>query len=75
MSSMILQVKAESRTIKDISDRAHSLAREIDRLPPGYTYVIQLAKNELEEIDWKVEIIRSEFIRRMSLRKKEYSPE
>jgi hypothetical protein len=75
MSSSMIQVKADRRTISDISARAHSLAREIDRLPPGFTYTIQVVKNELDEIDWRVEIIRSEFIRRLSLRKKEYLPE
>lgn len=74
MSSMT-QVQQAQRTIADISERAHSLAREIDRLPVGFTYTIQLVKNELEAVDWKVEIVRNEFLRRMSLRNKDYLPE
>lgn len=75
MSSMIQVKEKQNRTISDVSARAHSLAREIDRLPAGFTYTIRLVKNELDEIDWAVEIVRSEFIRRMSLRKREYAPE
>jgi hypothetical protein len=51
----------------DISRRAHSLAREVDRLPPGHTYLIRVVKSDLESLNWEVEIVRNEFIRKMSL--------
>lgn len=72
---MTASTQATRTTISDISARAHSLARELDRLPDGFTYTIKLVKDELRSIDWQVEITRSEFLRRMSLRDKDYVPE
>lgn len=65
-------------TVKDsdISERARSLAREVDRLPAGFNYVLHIVKDEVEAIDWRVEIVRTELIRRMTLsRDKNYHAE
>jgi len=45
-----------------------SLAREIDRLPPG-EYVIRLTKCELKALPWQAEITRAEPIRTMEINK------
>jgi hypothetical protein len=54
--------------VTDLSPRVVSLARAIDRLPPG-EYVIRLVKGELQALPWQAEIARSEPIRTMELGK------
>jgi hypothetical protein len=56
------------RPISDLSPRVVSLAREIDRLPPG-DYVIRLTKCDLKALPWQAEITREEPIRVMELGK------
>lgn len=50
----------------DLSSRALSLAREIDRLPPG-DYSVRLVKPDPGGLSWHAEIIRVETIREMEL--------
>jgi len=56
------------RPVTDLSARVVSLAREIDRLPPG-EYVIRLTKCELKAMPWQAEITRAEPIRTMEINK------
>jgi hypothetical protein len=56
------------RPISDLSARVVSLAREIDRLPPG-EYVIRLVKCDLKSMPWQAEIVRAESLRVMELGK------
>lgn len=58
----------EPRPVQDLSARVVSLAREIDRLPPG-VYVITLTKCEVKALPWQAEIQRAEPIRTMELTK------
>jgi hypothetical protein len=54
------------KPIHDLSQRVLSLARELDRLPPG-DYSVRLVKPELAGLSWHAEIIRVEPIREMEL--------
>ena len=56
------------QAITDLSARVVSLAREIDRLPPG-EYVIRLEKGEIRADPWQAEIQRVEAVRVMELSK------
>jgi len=58
----------ELRPVCDLSARVVSLAREIDRLPPG-EYMIMLVKGELKALPWTAEIVRTEPMRVMELGK------
>jgi hypothetical protein len=58
----------EPRPVSDLSARVVSLAREIDRLPPG-DYVIRLTKCEVRAMPWQAEIVRTEPMRVMELGK------
>jgi hypothetical protein len=60
------------KPISDLSQRVVSLAREIDRLPPG-AFTIQLTKPEMPGLSWHVEIVRLETIREMELPRREVS--
>jgi hypothetical protein len=58
-----------ARPVLDLSPRVISLAREIDRLPPG-EYMIILRKPEVAACGWTAEIAKSpELIRVMELTK------
>jgi hypothetical protein len=50
----------------DISEKVLSLAREIDRLPPG-EYAITLNKPTSKHQNWIVQIDRTETIREMNI--------
>ena len=50
----------------DISNKVLSLAREIDRLPPG-EYSITLVKPSSKHQQWQVQIDRKETIREMNI--------
>jgi hypothetical protein len=52
---------------QDLSSRAISLARAVDRLPIG-EYSITLIKPTLEAKDWYVEILRTETVQSLSLK-------
>jgi hypothetical protein len=56
------------QAITDLSPRVVSLAREIDRLPPG-EYFIHLEKGEIRAAPWQAEIQRVEPVRVMELGK------
>lgn len=58
----------EPTPVTDLSARAVSLAREIDRLPPG-DYVIRLVKCEVRAQPWQAEITREQPVRVMELGK------
>ena len=60
-----------SKPIHDLSQRVISLARVIDRLPPG-DYSVRLVKPELDGLSWHAEIIRVEPIREMELPVRSY---
>jgi hypothetical protein len=50
------------KPVTDLSARAVSLARVIDRLPPGGCYVITLSKPGVKGLEWAVAISRTETI-------------
>jgi hypothetical protein len=58
----------DPQPVTDLSARAVSLAREIDRLPPG-DYVIRLVKCEIRALPWQAEIMREQPVRVMELGK------
>lgn len=60
--------------INDISHRAHTLARIIDRLSEG-TYEITIVKDSIHAAEWRIEIVRIELIHRVSLSNKMYIAE
>ena len=51
---------------QDVSNKALSMAREVDRLPPG-TYYIMVRKPSLRGQAWQMEIDKAEKVRRMEL--------
>ncbi len=57
-----------SEPVADLSSRVVSLARAIDRLPLG-EYSIILVKPELETKDWIVEIMRTEYVQGLLLKR------
>lgn len=61
---------SECVPVTDLSQRVVSLAREIDRLPPG-TFTLMLVKPDLPGLSWHVEIVRVEPIRTMELARRE----
>lgn len=69
-------ITATSATIitvpQDVSRRALSIARTIDRLPPG-EYNLSLVKPGVKAADWQIEIVRTERLERAVLKK--YLPE
>lgn len=76
MTTMAASSSSEpAKPITDLSARAVSLAREIDRLPPGGYYVILLKKPTLKALDWTVDIARQEPIRKMLISKREAESE
>jgi hypothetical protein len=54
----------------DLSQRVISLAREIDRLPPG-EYSILVIKPDLPALSWHVVLVRQECVRTMELPRRE----
>ena len=50
-----------TRPVTDLSQRVVSLARRIDRLPPG-EYTIKLTKPDMKCEDWHAQITRIETI-------------
>lgn len=46
-----------AKPVTDLSSRAVSLAREIDRLPPG-RYSVEITKSALPASTWRIEILR-----------------
>ena len=54
---------------KDLSPRAISLARAIDRLPAG-EYSIVLVKPEIEAKEWVVEINKMENLQNLVLKRR-----
>jgi len=56
----------------EVSERALSIARAVDRLPPGYVYHLEIAKPDLPALPWHVEIAREE---RLSVFRLTYHPE
>jgi len=67
-----LEIKQKPRTV-DVSHRAMTLARIVDRLSPG-SYNIEVVKDHIESVDWKVTVTREEMVQRVSLAKG-YNPE
>lgn len=57
-----------AKAVTDISPEVTSLARSVDRLPPG-TYTITLTKPEYRGQGWDVEISRREVIRTMEIKR------
>ena len=51
---------------QDLRPEVVSLAREIERLPPG-DYVFMLSKPDMKGLPWHVEIIKGERVRLMAL--------
>lgn len=51
---------------QDLRPETISLARELERLPPG-TYTIKIEKPDLKGIPWRAEIDRTEKIRIVDL--------
>jgi hypothetical protein len=51
----------EPKPVTDLSPRVVSLARQLDRLPPG-EYTIKLDKPDLKAQPWEVNIVRTEKI-------------
>jgi len=51
---------------QDVSNKAQSMAREVDRLPPG-TYILILHKPSLRGQNWNLQIDKAETVRRMDL--------
>lgn len=49
----------EARVDVGISQRALSLARSVDRLPPG-EYLIRLKRSPFKTCPWQVEVLREE---------------
>ena len=56
----------ESIAPKDLRPEVVSLAREIERLPPG-SYIFILHKPDMKGLPWPVEIIKGERVRLMDL--------
>lgn len=56
----------------DVSARALSIARAIDRLAPGHIYNLEISKPDTLALDWRVEIVREE---RIQVLKLSYLPE
>lgn len=63
-----------SLAIQGASLRATLLARAIDRLSPG-KYSIRVTIDEMDAKDWVIEIERAEPIQKLSLARRDYSPE
>ena len=59
----------QRRQVTDLSARAISIARAIDRLPPG-VYTIELSKFELKAREWEARINRIEQVQTMRVPKK-----
>jgi hypothetical protein len=57
---------------QDVSDRALSIARAVDRLPAGYVYHLEIQKPDLPAMPWMVEIVRED---RIQVLKLTYHPE
>ena len=51
---------------QDLRPEVVSLAREIERLPPG-SYIFILCKPDIKGLPWPVEIIKGERVRLMEL--------
>ena len=51
---------------QDVSNKALSMAREVDRLPPG-NYCIVVCKPSLRGQPWNLTIEKTETVRRMDL--------
>ena len=51
---------------QDLRPEVVSLAREIERLPPG-SYIFILRKPDIKGLPWPVEIIKGERVRLMEL--------
>jgi len=67
-----ITIKPKPRTV-DVSHRAMTLARIVDRLSPG-SYNIEVVKDHIDSVDWKVTVTREEMVQRVSLAKG-YNPE
>lgn len=50
--------------VADLSRQVVSLARDLDRLPDGYTYLVTINKPDTKALGWRIEIVREEFIKR-----------
>ena len=60
---------SDPKPVTDLSARVVSLARELDRLPPG-CYVITLTKPEVKACTWTAQISKApEAIRTMEIHK------
>jgi hypothetical protein len=57
---------------QDVSDRALSIARAVDRLPAGYIYHLEIQKPDIPAMPWMVEIVRED---RIQVLKLTYHPE
>jgi hypothetical protein len=66
--SALPAIQLTTKPITDLSSRVVSLAREVDRLPPG-VYTISLIKPDVRAMGWIVEIVRIETIREMIIDK------
>ena len=58
--------ETELNAPQDLRPEVVSLAREIERLPPG-SYVVMLSKPDIKGVPWRAEIIKGERVRLMSL--------
>lgn len=59
-----------NKPVTDLSQRVVSLARRIDRLPPG-RYVIELVKPDLKAEAWQASVTRSETIYNLLIQKED----
>lgn len=64
MSQVTYTIPLPHAPVADLSQQVVSLARDLDRLPNGYTYQITIEKPDVQALGWRVEIVREEFIKR-----------
>ena len=65
-------ISPEFKMETDLSSRAVSVARIVDRLRPG-RYILEITKSDIMAADWKIEVIRADVVQKMSL--SNYVPE
>ena len=65
-------ISSEIKMETDLSSRAVSVARIVDRLRPG-RYILEITKSDIMAADWKIEVIRADVVQKMSL--SHYVPE
>ena len=66
MAVCITRKVSEATVINDLSPRVVSLARAIDRLPPG-AYTISITKHDLKTLGWDALINRIEQVQALKI--------